>query len=337
MYKHKRSCIRQSSTLFVLAKDHWFENWRAKKVLLYRPFSFTCLLTSSEVPDQVAISSTKDCENLGKHPAKFIPVMNRKGTKQKTFVLCVSSPVFRVHDSLDLVATFEMNRLLGAEFFTIYSYNVPSDVLKVLQKYSEDGLAEVVDNWAVGMPQPVHYYGQLLSISDCLYKNIYRAKYLVYTDLDEIIVPLRHPSWSSLMHDIDIKPSQGTFMFENTFLYSTQGKETLRRTCQGKNLNISFASPRFLTFRSRSKPVLGSRITKYITKTAVTLIPQVHKVLTLVHGYKSEVVPLSQALLYHYRIPYRKPLPSTNNRLRDNIMNNYESKLLTAITDRLCE
>ena len=187
------------------------------------------------------------------------------------------------------------------------------------------------------MPQQVHYYGQLLSINDCLHKNIYRTKYLVYTDLDEVIMPLRHPSWNALMQDID-KPKQGTFIFENTFLYSTQSRGTVVRQCDGNGLNVSLPTPRYLNFRNRSKPVSRSRIAKYITKTAVTLVPQVHKVIILAQGYGSEVVPLSQALLYHYRVPYRHlGFAPINKRIQDTIMDSYENKLLTAITNRLCD
>lgn len=211
-------------------------------------------------------------------------------------------------------------------------------MLQILRKYSEDGLAEVVENWAVGMPQQVHYYGQLLSINDCLHKNIYRAKYLIYTDLDEVIMPLRHPSWNALMRDID-KPKQGTFIFENTFLYSTQSRRTVVRQCDGNGFNVSVPTPRYLNFRNRSKPWDSrSGIAKYITKTAVTLVPQVHKVEILAQEYGSKLVPLSQALLYHYRVPYRhRGFAPINKRIQDTIMDSYENKLLTAITNRLCD
>ena len=43
------------------------------------------------------------------------------------------------------------------------------------------------------------YYAECLSVMDCLYRNMYRVEYLVFTDLDEIIVPQQHRNWREMM------------------------------------------------------------------------------------------------------------------------------------------
>ena len=111
VYKNKQLCERKSSTLFILATDHFYVNWQGKKVVSYQPFAFTCSLPSSEIPQRVAIiSSTKDCRNYNSLSENTIPVVNRKVAEVKTFVVCICSPVFRVDDTGELVAAFEMNR-----------------------------------------------------------------------------------------------------------------------------------------------------------------------------------------------------------------------------------
>ena len=42
-----------------------------------------------------------------------------------------------------------------------------------------------------------------------------RAKYLVFVDMDEVILPIQHDSWSNMIIAIDTKPSIGAFVFLN--------------------------------------------------------------------------------------------------------------------------
>ena len=228
-----------------------------------------------------------------------------------------------------------MNRLLGAESFTVYIHNASWESLKILEKYSKNGLAEVIDNWGMNFPGKAHYYGQLLSITDCLYRNIFRVKYLVYTNLDEIIVPLKHISWGSLMEELD-NPRTGSFNFEMVYLREVQPFWTHKVNCPS-GAEISLKSPRYATFRNRSHRVPGftSRRAKYIAKTNATLIAQIHYVEKLVQGYVKENVPIDIGLLFHYRVPY-----SSSRYIKawviDTVIGKYLSQLYTAVKDILC-
>ena len=42
-----------------------------------------------------------------------------------------------------------------------------------------------------------------MAISDCVYRAMYRTRYLVIQDLDELIVPLRTESLAELVHSVD--------------------------------------------------------------------------------------------------------------------------------------
>lgn len=345
----RKITLRDSSPLQVLTRVHWAGvDKRGGKILNHRPFSYLCVLPTSEIPECVTIAP--DRSHFTKFPhfenhsekvidsQKFALVTNRKNIKRTfSFGVCISSPIFKVDDPQQLVDTFEMNRLLGAEFFTVYTYKVSGKPLEILETYSKDHLAEVVTNWGSNFPGEAHYYGQLLSITDCLYRNIYRVKYLVYTDFDEVVVPLRHPSWSALMKDLD-GPNKGSFNFEMVYLRGIQGLGTTHEAAVNcpSGVKITLKSSRYATFAKRSVTVgFISRRTKYITKTNVTLIAQIHYAEKLVHGYAKVDVPVLSGLLYHYRVPY-----STSRHIKawvmDGVVKRYLTRLFTAVKNFMC-
>ena len=41
----------------------------------------------------------------------------------------------------------------------------------------------------------LHYYGQLAALSDCVYHNMYRCRYLGLHDMDELILPQAVDRW----------------------------------------------------------------------------------------------------------------------------------------------
>ena len=51
----------------------------------------------------------------------------------------------------------------------------------------------------------LHYFVQILSISDCVYRAMYRTRYLISQDLDELIVPMKVDSWADMILDVTAK------------------------------------------------------------------------------------------------------------------------------------
>ena len=92
-----------------------------------------------------------------------------------------------------------MNRLLGAQHFTLYNYSMGAALLPYIRSYQAEGLVDLVP-WGVPVrvdvwpPDPltepeVHYFAQLGALNDCLYRNMARSRFIVYSDLDEFIAP----------------------------------------------------------------------------------------------------------------------------------------------------
>ncbi|XP_008425050.1 uncharacterized protein LOC103475304 [Poecilia reticulata] len=67
-------------------------------------------------------------------------------------------------------------------------------------------------------PGDLHYFGQIPALNDCLYRSMYRSRYVALHDPDELILPQTVDSWSQLLpllekrHGVD-----RCFIFENNW------------------------------------------------------------------------------------------------------------------------
>uniref|UniRef100_A0A3P9QAS5 Glycosyltransferase family 92 protein n=1 Tax=Poecilia reticulata TaxID=8081 RepID=A0A3P9QAS5_POERE len=101
----------------------------------------------------------------------------------------------------NLVQSLEMLQLLGVSRVVVYKTNCSADVQRVLDHYSEKGLVEVIP-WSLSKylnvsrkaspqqsPGDLHYFGQIPALNDCLYRSMYRSRYVALHDPDELILP----------------------------------------------------------------------------------------------------------------------------------------------------
>ncbi|XP_074517807.1 uncharacterized protein LOC141784020 [Sebastes fasciatus] len=64
----------------------------------------------------------------------------------------------------------------------------------------------------------VHYFGQLATLNECIYRSMDRSRYVLLNDIDEIIMPYQHNNLMSLMDMLQQQhPNTGVFLIENHF------------------------------------------------------------------------------------------------------------------------
>ncbi|CAH1778963.1 unnamed protein product [Owenia fusiformis] len=144
------------------------------------------------------------------------------------FNVCLEAPLnLNYSRYYELIEWIEMNRILGASHFTIYNHTSSNLVKTVLESYIKDGIVTLVQ-WPIPLrvhiwPQPksyveeIHYYGQTAMINDCLYRMRHSAKYLVFVDLDEFIIPKKTQTWIEFIKENDPKRRMGGYVFRNVF------------------------------------------------------------------------------------------------------------------------
>ncbi|XP_068455803.1 beta-1,4-galactosyltransferase galt-1-like [Clinocottus analis] len=163
----------------------------------------------------------------------WLPIRNQK-TKSKedkfqfNFTVCVSNLFGDYNNVLQFAQTLEMYRLLGVNRVVIYNTSCGPDLDRLLQGYSREGFVEMVP-WPIDQhlnPSrgwlfsesggDVHYFGQLTTLNECVYRSMERSRYVLLNDIDEIIMPYRHDDLPALMDALQRQhPDTGVFLIEN--------------------------------------------------------------------------------------------------------------------------
>ncbi|XP_056394106.1 uncharacterized protein LOC130290463 isoform X2 [Hyla sarda] len=237
------------------------------------------------------------------------------------FTVCISTMFGNYSNVLQFIQTMEMYQILGAQRVMIYLNSISPQVVKAMQYYISRGILELVDwpiqrylrpgtAWHYSLdPKDIGYYGQLATLNDCIYRNMYRTKYVLLNDIDEIILPFSHMSWGAMMESLQQQnPNIGVFLVENHIFPQTMSTD-------GNFSDIS-----------SWKDVPGHNLLRYVHRepdrkdyfNALKMIVDPRKVIqTSVHsvlkGYGNDVkVSLQTVLVYHCRGPLQKGLPKTS-------------------------
>uniref|UniRef100_A0A672JF64 Glycosyltransferase family 92 protein n=1 Tax=Salarias fasciatus TaxID=181472 RepID=A0A672JF64_SALFA len=150
------------------------------------------------------------------------------------FTVCISNLFGDYDNVLQFVQTLEMYRLLGVDRVVIYKTSCGRNLDRVLQIYSQEGFLEVVP-WPIDKylnPSPgwlfsrsggdVHYFGQMTTLNECIYRSMERSCYVLLNDMDEIIMPYQHNNLMSLMDALQTQhPETGVFLIENQIFSKT--------------------------------------------------------------------------------------------------------------------
>ncbi|KAM8914864.1 uncharacterized protein AB9W97_011750 [Spinachia spinachia] len=164
----------------------------------------------------------------------WLPIRNKKtnGTEkdklQFNFTVCISNLFGNYNNVLQFAQTLEMYRLLGVDRVVIYNTSCGPDLDRLLQTYSREGFVEMVPwpidqhlnpsrGWLFSLSGgDVHYFGQLTTLNECVYRSMDRSRYVLLNDIDEIIMPYKHNNLTSLMDVLQQQhPNKGVFLIEN--------------------------------------------------------------------------------------------------------------------------
>jgi len=153
------------------------------------------------------------------------PSTNGSGVQYAAnFSVCVP-PVFGNFDDVsDLVEFIEVNRVLGAQKFLFYVHSVGSRVDPCLREYVRRGTINI-QPWKLpaDVARVIYYNGQILAMNECLYRMMYRTKYLIIQDVDEFVVPMTADNWMSMINRINNDSSAAkaeriaSYSFRNRF------------------------------------------------------------------------------------------------------------------------
>ena len=309
LYKYadgRTECMQQQPTVSKL-DSHNSESISKKAA----PLAYNCrVMPGSEIPEYVALStSRKDCDVA--YSSDYVPVRYSEPTQPQPQVgvgVCVQTPLFTEtgetyeHTKQQLLDFIEMNRALGVELITLYYLaNIDSRIVSFLRdRYAKENLLQVVKWKPFTVNEPMHYFGELLVIQECLYRNLHRVKYLAMIDIDEIVLPYTEQSLGTMMHKLDQDHGNtASFVFKNVMFFDAKTNRTsLPELCQG------YEVPKFVQWKLAlaCQFPYGTR-SKVILRTDLAVELDIHTIFSAVHGHVSRSfnVPQGVAVLAHYR------------------------------------
>ena len=252
--------------------------------------------SESEIPLSVAMSSGQNCDSK----SEAIPVqdcrLKQVESRKKKLGVC-PSPVYN-EDKQDIVEFIEMNKALGVNLVTLYLMpGLNKSMIQFLrERYSKDGTLEMFQWREMYMNKIVHYNAQLLATQDCMYRNMYRVEYLIITDLDELIIPLKHTNYVDMIksersHSQDMH----SFGFLNRFFAVNETPAPTLPNCSG------LALPKYFhrTYQLKCAYDYSFR-PKYIVIPYLIIHVAVHDVCQATRGRPHSVSP-AVAILGHFR------------------------------------
>ena len=220
------------------------------------------------------------------------------------FTVCIPA-MYGYGNAAQLVEKLEMVRLLGAGRVVLYEHSIAPNVRSVLNFYTQEWAAGretlevVVLSWKLPHVKAFHYKGQIGAIDDCLYRYGWLSHYMVFNDLDEFIIPLRHSNWSQLIREKEKhNPGHAAFLFRCLVMnkdHSSPAKGFVAEAFDYMSSVLGYTQrDDFLYPIDKSKLIVNPRKIKSLAVHAVD------------EGSGPTLeIPVDQGLLYHYRWPLR--------------------------------
>ncbi|ELT97413.1 hypothetical protein CAPTEDRAFT_221921, partial [Capitella teleta] len=198
--------------------------------LYYKPVPYKSVLVNCEYnrTDDVApkwvVLSPSECGP----PHAILKVLdNRRLPQEANFTVCLHKALYNNYGWPELLVEWiEVNRMFGAQKFLLYYYNHSESLMPYIKHYIDMGLVEY-RSW------PLHrvdnkisiYKAQVSVINDCIYRSMYKTKYLALMDPDELLVPEKHDTWNELMDNAPCQNEPGILFRNHIFVLSEEPDE----------------------------------------------------------------------------------------------------------------
>ncbi len=271
----------------------------------------------------VVFSKTcKTADNLN-----LLHLSQGRSNESLTFTVCVS-PIYRYDNVHQLVEFIEAHRLFGVQKFVFYNMSAGANVTRYLNFYQRQGVVDILPwNFPSTVDGRTHYHAQVVMLHDCLYRYMFKSKYVAFLDLDEIIVPRKHYNWTDMISSMATLPRRKTacaFTFQCVFFRTDWAdNSTVASNKAIKELNIQS----LLKLKRETKIWPHHQRSKFIAIARKVETVGIHFVGRGIGGFNEKFVPFEIGAVHHYR-----RFEDLNfNRIEDATMLTFKTPLLQRI------
>ncbi|KAK6194793.1 hypothetical protein SNE40_000349 [Patella caerulea] len=263
---------------------------------VYGGYMYSCSIPKHFIghPEQVTLTILTDDEQEETiyHTINLFPLHKSRNNTSDSIGICLA-PLYGDIRSSQIIQFMELSKILQATNVFVYKFNVSKNTDILLNYYSADNFVKVID-WSI--PENIQDYeiwskGQLLAIQDCIYSNMNRFKYLLFLDLDEMLIPKTSMSWIEMIQELEVannSPKVAAYSFRSSF-FDPKYQSNLDQSIQ------------FLQLRERTVSTSEVRSKVIIRPERVFEVGIHHLSRSLDDAYTSVSVDQSMALIHHYR------------------------------------
>ena len=196
-----------------------------------------------------------------------------------------------------------MHRILGAQQLTFYIMDIDQSIVKYLKTVYKGYIQLIQWTKHLHEKEPIHYYGEILAIHDCMYRNKYSTTYVAFVDLDEALIPRRYKNWRTMLLEID-QPYIDSFVFINSvFIESPSVNASITKSLNKmpKCEQNKYIPHYFRYFDEVKCDFHYFARSKLIVKPNLIFDMSIHEVCTRLGNTTHYFVPRTSALSQHYR------------------------------------
>lgn len=180
----------------------------------------------------IIIPNTIFTSNVYINNNKF-PIIYNKG-KEKYFLSVCITTMYNYYAKLMFKQLLDIYINLGVEHFTIYYSSSSVDILNLINIYERKHLIKLIYWERNNASMRMRNYGQYIKTNDCLYRYLNVSRYIINTDLDEILIPLKFTTLIEYIYYINkfylnttvILFSSKMFIKNESIDYQTKNRKT---------------------------------------------------------------------------------------------------------------
>ena len=289
------------------------------------------LKVSDGRPDYLQITKDQHCKESTL--SSTMPVFYDKRERKNVFATCLQKALFNDVTPESVVAFVELNKALGASYITMFLSNQlkrTEDIYKSMLPYIKEGVVEVID-WR--MKENIHEFGMAASATECIYRNIHRARFMSLHDIDEFLIPKKHPTWHGMIEDLknftDIS-KYASLQFGNAFFSEKTSSILTASKCELQYIPIYFKR----TQRNEYPEVVHPKV---MVDLDTTITAYCHDIKNWYDGVNKELrVPKEIGMSFHYRNVLGHRVHSVKKWVQDDVMKRYIDTIMPKIERKFC-
>ncbi|ESP04171.1 hypothetical protein LOTGIDRAFT_237470 [Lottia gigantea] len=229
------------------------------------------------------------------YPQNILTIKYADSHFKRNVTRCIQ-PMYNYTNRINIIQMIEYDRLMGTDHFDLYDYENNS-ALDILEYYKKKGIVEI-HPWKLPIPsnsgEDVHHHAQYLHMHDCLMRNLHVSRYVLFADIDELVVSRKYHTWKEIVDD---HKACDSLSFQNAFFFPGLTKELF----PFKELAKTYDLNTFLWTNHSEFYSHGER-SKVLVDPQQIWICKIHAVKYFVSSFNKECfLDPNDVFLHHYR------------------------------------